>query len=46
MAATGNDDTLNIAGRVARLFINNRLTVLVIVFSLLAGVFAFVVTPR
>ncbi len=46
MTASRNDDTLNLAGRVARLFIDNRLTVLVIVFSLLAGLFAFVVTPR
>ncbi len=37
---------LNIAGRVTSYFIDNKLTVLVIVFALLAGTFAFLVTPR
>jgi len=44
-ADTRNDD-LNLAGRIARTFIDNRLTLLIMVFSLLAGVFAFLVTPR
>lgn len=37
---------LNLAGRVARLFIDSRLTILLVLFSLAAGVFAFLVTPR
>ena len=38
--------TLNIAGRTARYFINNKLTVLIIIVSLLAGVLAFISTAR
>ena len=42
-----NDDTqLNIAGKITAYFIDNKLTLLVIVFALLTGVFAFVMTPR
>ena len=37
---------LGIAGRFANYFIDSKLTVLVIVFALLAGVTAFLVTPR
>jgi len=41
-----NDGRLGIAGRLANYFVDNRLTVLIIVFALLAGVTAFLVTPR
>ncbi|NOZ10737.1 MAG: efflux RND transporter permease subunit [Gammaproteobacteria bacterium] len=41
-----NKHKLNIAGKIARTFIDNKLTVLVILFSLLAGIFAFWATPR
>jgi len=47
--ATRKKDTnaaLNLAGRVASYFADNRLTVLILVFAFLAGVFAFAVTPR
>ena len=37
---------LGIAGKFASYFIDNKLTVLVIVFALLAGIGAFMVTPR
>ncbi|MFC1588646.1 efflux RND transporter permease subunit [Pseudomonadota bacterium] len=38
--------TLNIAGRTAAYFIDSKLTVLLIVFALLAGLFSFYMTPR
>ncbi|MDH5632463.1 MAG: efflux RND transporter permease subunit [Gammaproteobacteria bacterium] len=41
-----NDTSLNIAGRVTRAFVNNKLTLLIIVFSLITGVLAFIFTPR
>lgn len=41
-----DDGQLNIAGRITAYFIDNKLTLLIIVFSLLTGVFAFVMTPR
>jgi multidrug efflux pump subunit AcrB len=37
---------LNLAGRIARYFIDSKLTLLVMLFAFLAGVFAFLVTPR
>ncbi len=42
---TPEGEALNIAGRVTRYFIDNKLTLLIIVFALLAGIFAFLVTP-
>ena len=39
-------DQLNIAGRIARYFINSKLTLLIMAFAFFAGVFAFLVTPR
>ncbi|MGE5242500.1 MAG: efflux RND transporter permease subunit, partial [Bacteroidota bacterium] len=41
-----NDQPLNIAGRVAAYFIDSKLTLLIMLFAFLAGVFAFLVTPR
>lgn len=41
-----NNQSLNLAGRVARYFINSKLTLLIMLFAFLAGVFAFLVTPR
>ncbi|MDO8597326.1 MAG: hypothetical protein Q7R45_11980, partial [Sulfuricaulis sp.] len=37
---------LNLAGRIARYFIGSKLTLLIMAFAFLAGVFAFLVTPR
>lgn len=37
---------LNIAGRVAAYFIDNKLTLLIIMFSFIAGLYAFLLTPR
>lgn len=37
---------LNLAGRVAAYFIDSKLTLLIMAFAFLAGVFAFLVTPR
>lgn len=37
---------LNIAGRIAAYFIDSRLTVLIILFSFLVGMYAYLVTPR
>ena len=37
---------LNIAGRITQYFIDSKLTILVIVFSLLAGLFAFFMTAQ
>jgi len=41
-----NNHELNLAGRIARYFIDSKLTLLVMLFAFLAGVFAFLVTPR
>lgn len=41
-----NDQSLNLAGRISRYFIDSKLTLLIIAFAFLAGVFAFLVTPR
>ncbi|MEK7840434.1 MAG: efflux RND transporter permease subunit, partial [Pseudomonadota bacterium] len=41
-----NNHKLNLAGRVASYFVDNRLTVLILVFAFIAGVFSFLVTPR
>ncbi len=44
-----NDKTempLNIAGRITQYFINSKLTILIIVMALLAGIFAIAMTPR
>ncbi|MGA9031074.1 MAG: efflux RND transporter permease subunit [Sulfuricaulis sp.] len=43
---TGSDNGLNIAGRIASYFIDSKLTLLVMLFAFLAGMFAFLVTPR
>src|SRR5512139_2299847 len=45
MAKKLNDD-LNIAGRVANLFVNSKLTLLVVIVAVLAGLFAALLTPR
>lgn len=37
---------LNLAGRITNYFINSKLTVLIMLFAFLAGMFAFLVTPR
>jgi multidrug efflux pump subunit AcrB len=39
-------ETLGIAGRIARAFIQSKLTPLVVIASILLGVFAVIVTPR
>ncbi len=44
--ADGSANNLNLAGRVARYFIDSKLTLLIMAFAFLAGVFAFLVTPR
>ncbi|OGI47657.1 MAG: hypothetical protein A2151_03125 [Candidatus Muproteobacteria bacterium RBG_16_65_34] len=41
-----NNHKLNLAGRIAAYFIDSKLTLLVMAFAFLAGVFAFLVTPR
>ncbi|MDO8703773.1 MAG: efflux RND transporter permease subunit [Sulfuricaulis sp.] len=46
MANPKPDNELNIAGRIARYFINSKLTLLIMAFAFLAGVSAFLVTPR
>ncbi len=43
---TGSDNGLNLAGRIAGYFIDSKLTLLVMLFAFLAGMFAFLVTPR
>ena len=43
---TGSENTLNLAGRIASYFIDSKLTLLVMLFAFLAGMFAFLVTPR
>ncbi|MCK4704403.1 MAG: hypothetical protein KAT90_02890 [Gammaproteobacteria bacterium] len=40
------DSELNVAGRVASYFIDNKLTLLIILFAFIAGMYAFLVTPR
>jgi multidrug efflux pump subunit AcrB len=37
---------LNVAGRIAAYFVDSKLTLLVMLFAFLAGIFAFLVTPR
>ncbi|MHB8622123.1 MAG: efflux RND transporter permease subunit [Sulfuricaulis sp.] len=37
---------LNLAGRIARYFIDSKLTLLIMLFAFLAGGYAFLVTPR
>ncbi|HYA36976.1 MAG TPA: efflux RND transporter permease subunit [Candidatus Methylomirabilis sp.] len=41
-----HSEQLNLAGRVAAHFIDSKLTLLIILFAFLAGVFAFLDTPR
>jgi len=45
---TGADvnNGLNIAGRIASYFIDSKLTILLVVFAFLAGIMAFLITPR
>ena len=45
---SGNDSgkALNIAGRTAAYFIDSKLTLLIILFAFIAGMYAFMVTPR
>ncbi|KPL28303.1 MAG: hypothetical protein AMJ72_04195 [Acidithiobacillales bacterium SM1_46] len=43
---TSPDSPLNLAGRVAAYFVDSKLTVLIMLFAFLAGLFAFLVTPR
>ncbi len=38
--------SLNIAGRVAAYFVDSKLTLLIMLFAFLAGLFAFFITPR
>ena len=40
------DNNLGIAGQLAKYFIDSRLTVLIIIFAFLAGITAFLITPR
>ncbi|MDH3342902.1 MAG: efflux RND transporter permease subunit, partial [Gammaproteobacteria bacterium] len=42
---TANDE-LNIAGRIAAYFIDSKLTLLIMLFAFIAGIYAFLVTPR
>lgn len=42
----GSDNELNVAGRVASYFIDNKLTLLIVMLAFIAGVYAFLVTPR
>lgn len=41
-----NNNSLNIAGRISQTFVNNKLTLLIIIFALVTGIFAFLMTPR
>ena len=43
---TDKENSTGIAGKLADYFIDSRLTVLIIVFAFLAGITAFLVTPR
>ncbi len=38
--------SMNLAGRIAAYFIDSKLTLLIMLFAFLAGIFAFLVTPR
>ena len=40
------NNELNIAGRVTSLLIDNKLTILIIIFALLTGLLSFLITPR
>ena len=40
------DNNLGVAGKLAKYFIDSRLTVLIIIFAFLAGITAFLITPR
>ncbi len=42
----GSENELNVAGRVAFYFIDNKLTLLIVILAFVAGVYAFLVTPR
>jgi multidrug efflux pump subunit AcrB len=48
MASPKNNstDSLNLAGRVAAYFVDSKLTLLIVLFAFLAGLLAFLVTPR
>ncbi|UCH53292.1 MAG: efflux RND transporter permease subunit [Pseudomonadota bacterium] len=39
-------EELNIAGRIAAYFVDSKLTLLIMLFAFIAGVFAFLITPR
>ena len=41
-----SNEQLNIAGRIAAYFINSKLTILIMLFSLLVGLYAYLATPR
>jgi len=41
-----SEASLNLAGRVAAYFVDSKLTLLIMLFAFLAGLFAFLVTPR
>ncbi len=41
-----SNEELNIAGKIAAYFIDSKLTVLIMLFSLLVGVYAYLATPR
>ncbi|MCR4331099.1 MAG: efflux RND transporter permease subunit, partial [Sulfuricaulis sp.] len=43
---SGSDNRLYLAGRIARYFIDSKLTLLIMLFAFLVGIFAFLVTPR
>jgi multidrug efflux pump subunit AcrB len=40
------NNELNIAGRITSLLIDNKLTILIIIFALLTGLLSFLITPR
>jgi multidrug efflux pump subunit AcrB len=44
--SAANSTPLNFAGRVAAYFIDSKLTLLIMLFAFIAGVFAFLLTPR
>ena len=46
MTEEGNKEKLNVAGKVAAYFIDSKLTLLIILFSLLIGFYAYIETPR
>lgn len=43
---TQSNEELNIAGKIAAYFIDSKLTVLIMLFSLLVGLYAYIATPR